>query len=230
MNQAIRMLIVLSAITVVSGAALGGLHGATWEIAENNVLRFKKIPAVVTIHEGLGGALDEAARAALGEKLLAGKRTVELEDGAKLLFFVIEQGDEARGVALEGFGQGFGGKLGAMAGVDLKTGELLGAGVTTMSETPGVGTRVHEPDFLDQFAGVPADKDLKVKKEGGEIDVISGASVSSRAVTDAVRGARATFEANKDAIIEAAMEPPPSPQGEEVGKVPPSPQGEEVTP
>ena len=50
MKAALRMLVVLSTIAIVSGAALGGLYEATYERAENNVLKFKKIPAVVDLY------------------------------------------------------------------------------------------------------------------------------------------------------------------------------------
>ena len=50
LNPMLVTVVVLSTIAILSGAALGGLHEATRELAENNVLKFKKIPAVVDLY------------------------------------------------------------------------------------------------------------------------------------------------------------------------------------
>ena len=58
MNKSIKMVVVLGAIALLSGLALGGLHQLTYERAQNNILKFKKIPAVADIRQlvGLTGA------------------------------------------------------------------------------------------------------------------------------------------------------------------------------
>ncbi|MGE5390748.1 MAG: RnfABCDGE type electron transport complex subunit G [Deltaproteobacteria bacterium] len=55
-------------------------------------------------------------------------------------------------------------------------------------ETPGLGDKAAQPLFADQFAGKTADE-LKVNKDGGTIQAISGATITSRAVTKAVKSA-----------------------------------------
>jgi electron transport complex protein RnfG len=77
-----------------------------------------------------------------------------------------------------------------------------------MSETPGVGTRVREEGFTAQFTGLSGDT-FMVKKDGGTIDAITGATVSSRAVTDAVTAAMKAFREN-EAAIRAAVEAGPA--------------------
>lgn len=196
----VRMVVVLSAISVFSGIALGGMYGATHEIADNNILKFKKIPAVAAISEAVSGPLDDAARTALEEKLLAAKKSADLGAKEPTVLFVVEKDGKPHAVALEGFGQGFGGELGVMAGFSLETGDLVGIGVTTMSETPGIGTRAKEPAFAAQFAGMKKDAVIKVKKDGGVVDAISGATISSRAVAAAVDAARTTYQQNEAAI------------------------------
>jgi electron transport complex protein RnfG len=111
-------------------------------------------------------------------------------------------------VALEAFGQGFGGKLGVMVGFDLASGDLAGVGITTMSETPGLGTRVREAAFLAQFTGLSKDAVFKVKKDGGVIDAVTGATVSSRAVADAIGQAQALYREQADAIQAAVRADP----------------------
>ncbi len=208
MNPSLRMLLVLGGIALVSGTALGALHQATWERAENNVLRFKKIPAVVAIRETFSGPLDAETRAALEEELLAEKRTATLADGSSMLFFVVNREGVPYAAAIENYGQGFGGKLGVMVGIELDTGNLVGMGVTTMSETPGIGTRVHEEGFAGQFAGMSRETIFKVKKDGGDLDAITGATISSRAVAQAVEAAVAVWNENADVIREVSTVPP----------------------
>ena len=58
-------------------------------------------------------------------------------------------------VALEHFGKGFGGDVGVMVGYDVNRDTLTGIGITTMKETPGLGTRVADPAFTGQFTGNP---------------------------------------------------------------------------
>lgn len=204
MNQSAKMVVVLSVIALVSGVALGGLNSATSEKAANNILKFKKIPAVADIYEAVVGKLDAGARTTLEEQLLKDKRTVDVGGKEPLLFFVISKDDKPVAVAFEDFGQGFGGKLGVMTGFELESGNIAGIGITTMSETPGVGTRAKEKTFTGQFAGMGNDAVIKVKKDGGVVDAVSGATISSRAVADAVNRAKSTFSENRAKIAEAA--------------------------
>ena len=53
------------------------------------------------------------------------------------------------------------------------------------AETPGLGTKVTEPKFRDQFKSKEGN-DLKLKKDGGSVDAITAATISSRAVANGV--------------------------------------------
>jgi len=70
--------------------------------------------------------------------------------------------------------------------------------VTQQKETPGLGTKMTEPKFNGQFAGInPATFNLYVTKDGGQVDAITASTISSRAVCEAIRRAYETFEAYK---------------------------------
>ncbi len=58
--------------------------------------------------------------------------------------------------------------------------------ILSQSETPGIGTRAMEPAFLDQFIGLNIN-DVNFIKNGGQIDGITGATISSSAIVNAVR-------------------------------------------
>lgn len=92
------------------------------------------------------------------------------------------------GVAVLGIGNnGFGGPMQVMAGFSTR-GELINAVVVQHSETPGLGTKVGEEKFAAQFRGIELSPDevLTVSKDGGTIDAVTAATISSRAYCDAV--------------------------------------------
>jgi len=203
MKNSIRMVVVLSLISLLSGLALGGLHGLTYERAQNNILKFKKIPAVADIYEVMAGKLPPAEREAIEEGLLAEKRFVDVGEKQPVLFFVIRKEGEPFAVALENYGAGFGGELGVMIGFEIESGNLLGVGITTMSETPGIGTKVRDESFLKQFHAMGKGTVFKVKKDGGGIDAISGATISSRAVAQGIELAEGFYTTHREAILAA---------------------------
>ena len=73
----------------------------------------------------------------------------------------------------------------------LPDGTLKGIVYTELEETPGIGMKVAEPAFTGQFSGVTAGR-LTL---GGDVEAVSGATVSSRAVVNAVNAALDFFRA-----------------------------------
>ncbi|MGE4354407.1 MAG: RnfABCDGE type electron transport complex subunit G [Oscillospiraceae bacterium] len=71
-------------------------------------------------------------------------------------------------------------------GVD-NDGAVTGVSIIDMSETPGLGDKASEPSFRDQFVGTTGD--LSVNKDGGTIVALTGATITSRAVTRGVNAA-----------------------------------------
>ncbi|MFA8299382.1 MAG: RnfABCDGE type electron transport complex subunit G [Hyphomicrobiales bacterium] len=66
-------------------------------------------------------------------------------------------------------------------------GEIINTAVVQQKETPGLGTKMVEPFFKDQFNSKnPSSFNIKVKKDGGDVDAITAATISSRAFCDAV--------------------------------------------
>ncbi|UCF68967.1 MAG: RnfABCDGE type electron transport complex subunit G [Acidobacteriota bacterium] len=208
MKSYVQMIVVLTLITLISGLALGGLHQMTYERAQNNILKYKKIPAVADIYEVVSGELEPPDRLIVEEGLLTEKRFLDIGDDEPVLMFVIRKDGEPYAAALEDYGQGFGGDLGVMVGFELDTGSLVGIGITTMAETPGIGTKVKDDSFTAQFRGLGPDSVIKVKKDGGQVDAITGATISSRAVAQAIERARSFYDAHRARVAEAAHQPP----------------------
>ncbi len=81
---------------------------------------------------------------------------------------------------------GFGGAIDMMVGVDLN-GTVTGISIISHAETASLGAECVREDWRSQFAGTTGN--LKVSKDGGTIDALTGATVTSRAVTEAVNRA-----------------------------------------
>lgn len=79
--------------------------------------------------------------------------------------------------------KGYGGNMQVMVGIN-EDGKVSGVSILSHSETPGLGAKTAEEGFLSQFTGLSDEAEV-----GDEIDGITGATVSSRAVTEAVNNA-----------------------------------------
>ena len=81
---------------------------------------------------------------------------------------------------------GFGGAIDMMVGVDV-SGAVTGVAIVSQSETASLGANCTREDFRAQFTGKTGT--LSVSKDGGEIEALTGATVTSRAVTEGVNTA-----------------------------------------
>ena len=81
---------------------------------------------------------------------------------------------------------GFGGVIDMMVGVDV-SGAVTGVAIVSQSETASLGANCTREDFRAQFTGKTGT--LSVSKDGGEIEALTGATVTSRAVTEGVNTA-----------------------------------------
>lgn len=93
--------------------------------------------------------------------------------------------------------QGFGGPIEEMIGID-KDGKITGIKIVNQSETPGLGAKSEDPNWNKQYKDKKADKDLTVVKttptQENQIQAITGATITSRAVT---KGVNTAIEAYK---------------------------------
>ena len=78
---------------------------------------------------------------------------------------------------------GFGGAINMMVGVDAE-GRVAGVSIVSHSETASLGANCTREDFRSQFSG--AEGTLAVTKDGGSVEALTGATVTSRAVTNGV--------------------------------------------
>ncbi|WP_432735304.1 RnfABCDGE type electron transport complex subunit G [Maridesulfovibrio sp. FT414] len=182
MREILHMIVVLSIICATSGAVLVNLKQATKSQIEQQVLTYVQGPALLSV-------LANRDNDPIKERVTIKNVTVfpAMKDG-KLV-----------GVALEAFAPGYSGDIGVMVGFDVNKDELLGIGITTQTETPGLGTRVTEPSFTRKFAGHGLES-MQLSSKGGDIDSIAGATYSSVGTVDAVRKAIETYQSIKPEI------------------------------
>jgi len=192
MRDMIKMVIVLTILSCFSGGVLAYLHNGTKEQIANQVLEFVKGPALRTIFEG-------AENNPVVDRFI-------LKDGdVERTVFVAFFDDKPRGVALETFGKGYGGDVGVMVGIDMEENKLIGVGVTTHAETPGMGAKAKsDPSFAAQYEELSTDEPIKVTNDGGSINSISGATITSRAVSNAATEASELYTKLKDQITTEA--------------------------
>jgi len=105
----------------------------------------------------------------------------------RLIFYPAKKGDQLIGYAVEStVFTGYSGELAVIYGVSVD-GKVGRVQVLRQNETPGLGSKASLPAFLDQFDKTSlATFNYQVKKDGGEVDAITGATISSRAVSLAV--------------------------------------------
>jgi len=192
MRDMIKMVIVLTLLSCFSGGGLAYLYNGTKEQIANQVLEFVKGPALRTI-------FGEAENNPVADRFI-------LKDGdVERTVFVAFYDGKPRGVALETFGKGYGGDVGLMVGIDLDENKLIGVGVTTHAETPGMGAKAKsDPSFAAQYEELPIDQPIKVTNDGGSINAISGATITSRAVSNAATEASELYTKLKDQITTEA--------------------------
>lgn len=171
------MFLSLTLIAVVAGAVLALVSGVTAEpIAKAN--EAKKV---------------EAINAVLPKFDRLEPRTV---DGVECNY-AYNNDNQLVGVAIEsGSDKGFGGHLGVMVGFDPE-GNITGYKVVQTSETPGLGAKAGEwfqKDGKGNVIGMNPAEELKVKKDGGSVDAISGSTITSRAFCESINAAYQIFQ------------------------------------
>ena len=179
-----NMLLSLTLITLVAAGLLAGIYSLTKDtIAATNAAKQQAaIIAVLPQVEGLTIA-----------------EPIEAEG---ITIFKANQGDTFAGAAVKVAENGFGGIFHVMVGFDA-TGAITGFEVLDHQETPGLGSKMQEWfQNVRTIIGLnPAQSNLTVSKDGGDVDAITAATISSRAFLAAVNKAYNAYAEANDAPI-----------------------------
>ena len=177
-----NMLLSLTLITLVAAGLLAGIYSLTKDtIAATNAAKQQAaIIAVLPQVEGLTIA-----------------EPIEAEG---ITIFKANQGDTFAGAAVKVAENGFGGIFHVMVGFDA-TGAITGFEVLDHQETPGLGSKMQEwfQNVRTVIGLNPAEANLTVSKDGGDVDAITAATISSRAFLAAVNKAYNAYAEANDA-------------------------------
>lgn len=110
-------------------------------------------------------------------------------EAAKAAVLCGQEGYTAEGTCRDGYG----GDITLMVGFKKDKKTVISYKVLAASETPGLGMKLKTPEFAGQFAGKDGSS-LKVRKDGGEIEAITSATITSRAVCRAIADAQSKLK------------------------------------
>ncbi len=194
MTDNIKTAITLFLITLISGLALGVVYGVTEEPIEL-ANQQAKLAAYESLIPGAAEYKEEAEFAATSNA--ASSESVSIDS---FVAAVDENGDALGYVVTVTSHSGYGGDIQLTVGYAEQDGELVNTGISflSISETAGLGMNADKDEFKSQFVGKTASDQLEVTKSGNagetEINAISGATVTTNAVTDAVNAANLCVE------------------------------------
>ncbi len=178
-----NMLATLVTVTLVASTALGFVYELTKEpIAAARLARkLEAINAVVETYEN--NPVDDMYMIPTVDGTDSLECYPAMKNGALV------------GTAIRSYSRkGYGGLIWVMIGITPEA-TIFETAVIEHKETPGLGTKMSEPAFKDQFKGIdPTQFEMKVTKDGGEVDGITAATISSRAFCQAAQLAFDSYE------------------------------------
>ena len=185
-SSLLNMVLVLTLITIVAGAALAYVNSVT-------SVQIEKINA---------------------ENLAKGIKQVMGVDANSTFDYTTEEVDgftlykSEKGIAIQSITNGFGGPLKVLVGFD-NEGSILGYTILEHAETPGLGAKAgewfQEGNKGNIIGKNPSNCKMEVSKDGGEIDAITASTITSRAFLLAVQNAYDKVFNNSDGTTSASQ-------------------------
>lgn len=178
-----KPIVVLTCIAVIMAFMLGLVH----QLTQEPISEAKNNQELVAI-EMVTGAFDNDPFA---EKMIITTPNKK----QKFTMYPARIGDKLSAVAIKSYtNTGFGGRIEVMTGFNVD-GSIKTFKVISSHETPGLGSKTDEPRFKNQLEGFhPGKQILKVKQDGGDVDAVTAATISSRAVLRAIERAFAALQ------------------------------------
>ena len=200
MKKILQLILSLTLISAVCAAVLAIVNNATKE----------RIANLATLKA------NNAARAVLPATVKAIEPVKDPADASLTAF--IGYADDAKtqiaGYAVPGLtAKGYGGNIRLMVGLNPDR-TVISYQVLAAAETPGLGSNLTTPAFIARFKDQPA-ASVKVTKDGGKIEALTSATITSRAVCDAVADAAQRIDRieGKDTGATSAPAPAVNPEG-----------------
>lgn len=183
MKKIVSLGFILFTVTAITGLILGVVHDITALPIQKTQERLKK--------EALATALPEADDFS----------QIQMKQGASEIVKEVQEarkGSLPAGYCVTVTPKGYAGTIEIVVGITVE-GKLRAISILNQSETPGLGAKAPQPAFSGQFENKDVEKLIVVKSSpgtAGEIQAISGATITSNAVTDGVNEALSYWREN----------------------------------
>jgi len=181
-NEIVRLGLILCVISLIASGLLAIVNNVTipiiaaQQIAANDAARKQILPEADSFEEVQGE---------FGENVVEVYKAVS--------------GSEDIGYIIKTISKGYSGDIQIISGIN-KDGTIAGAVIGSMTETPGLGAKAQDQPFISQYNGKSVDKEMIVSKSAtgadNEIVAISGATITSKAVTDGINLAVNVYNEN----------------------------------
>jgi len=185
----LNMVIVLFVVSAVAASSLAFVYKFTKDPIEKAKLEKKKAAIGNVVPAFDNNPVEEMYK-------------TKLDNGDVLECYPAKKGGELVGIAVKSFTtKGYSGRFDIMVGFTSE-GKIHNISVLEQKETPGLGDKINKEKstWSNQFNGKTVElnddgsaKNIKVKKDGGEVDAITASTISSRAYCDAVNRAYSAF-------------------------------------
>ncbi|MDT8272410.1 MAG: RnfABCDGE type electron transport complex subunit G [Desulfomonilia bacterium] len=184
MKEIIRLITVLTVVCALAGLSLSFVNSATQD-ARAYQDRLELLSALTMVLPDHDNEPDE-----------------DIIDVSGTTYYLARTEGLITGVAfITASEKGYSGLIRVIVGVTPE-GEVITIGILEQKETPGLGTKIADNWFKGQYRGKTLDNAAwAVKKDTGDFDQISGATISSRAVTEAVKEGLEAFAAHRQEIL-----------------------------
>ena len=202
-NTVLKSGITLAVIAAICTSLVATTHHFTADrIAANNKALLEQ-----SLHPALSDIFYDSG---VSESLLVLSPPHELPGSEEALIYrVYAQDEPVAALFVVTARDGFSGPIRILVGVDV-AGIVTGVRILRHRETPGLGDKivVSRSDWVHQFAGRsirdPAVTEWAIRRDGGQFDQLTGASVTPRAVLKAMRDTLIYFDAHKEEIFAAS--------------------------
>ncbi len=189
MRESLRLVVVLTLVCLIAALALAGVDRLTKEprLEQKRLAQLKAIKSVLPLFDN--------------DPLKDKKETEEIT------FYLGKKEGKIIGVAFSSKGEGYSGFITIMMGVNPEDDSITGIEILAHMETPGLGANIEKEEFKNQFKEKSLANSklvngrLAVKKDKGDIDALTGATISSRGATEAVDKGLKIFLKHKEEIL-----------------------------
>jgi electron transport complex protein RnfG len=199
-------LVKLVATLTITCLVAAGTLGTVYMVTEKPIAEQKRLELLRALETTLPECDNDPASTAKTLPITLANGEVQ-----ELTFYYAKMGQDVVGVAFVVIGQGFQSFIHVMLGISVD-GEISGIEVLEHAETPGLGALIELDSFKKQFRGKSFSNsklvagNLAVTKDGGDIQAITGATISPRAIVQAVSAGLKLFEDHRSEIMEGALQ------------------------